>query len=165
VRAAVIDSSALIYLDYLGLAPKLSNFFDLIYVSSIVEAEVNRKHRFRYRMKKLYLSGKFEKCKTSNTQNRQLLEVTIHSGEADAITQAQERSARFFIGDDLRARTVAERMSIQPVGVARLLFRLSVEGDADDPHRLIQKLRRDLGFRISNIVIQDAVAKASEPIG
>jgi predicted nucleic acid-binding protein len=165
VRTAVIDSSALIHLDYLGLATKLSNFFDRIYVSSIVEAEVNRKHRFRYRMKKLYVSGKFEKCKCSNVQNRQILEVTIHSGEADAITQAQERNARFFIGDDLDARTVAERMSIQPVGVARLLFRLSVEGDANDPRHLIQKLRRDLGFRISNLVIQEAAAKASEPIG
>jgi predicted nucleic acid-binding protein len=164
VRTAVIDASALIHLDYLDLAINLSNFFDRVYVSSIVEAEVNRKHRFRYRMKKLYASGKFEKCKSSNVQNRQLLEVTIHSGEADAITQAQERNARFFIGDDLDARTVAERMSIQPVGVARLLFRLSVDGDADDPHRLIQKLRRDLNFRISRLVIQEAAAKASEPI-
>lgn len=165
MRTAVIDSSALIHLDHLGLATKLSNFFDRIYVSSIVEAEVNRKHRFRYRMKKLYGSGKFEKCKSSNLQNRQLLEVTVHSGEADAITQAQERSAGFFIGDDLDARTVAERMSIQPIGVARLLFRLNADGDADDPRRLIQKLRRDLDFRISNLVIQEASAKASEPIG
>jgi predicted nucleic acid-binding protein len=164
VRTAVIDSLALIHLDHLGLATKLSNFFDRIYVSSIVEAEVNRKHRFRYRMRKLYGSGKFEKCKSSNVQNRQLLEVTVHSGEADAITQAQERSARFFIGDDLDARTVAARMSIQPVGVARLLFRMNVEGDADDPRRLIQKLRRDLDFRISNLVIQEASAKASQPI-
>lgn len=164
MRTAVIDSSALIHLDYLGLAIKLSNFFDRIYVSSIVEAEVNRKHRFRYRMKKLYGSGRFEKCKSSNTQNRQLLEVTIHSGEADAITQAQERSTRFFIGDDLDARLVAERMGIQPIGVARLLFRLSVDGDADAPHRLIQKLRRDLGFRISPLVVQEAAEMALEPI-
>jgi predicted nucleic acid-binding protein len=164
VRTAVIDSSALIHLDYLGLATKLSNFFDRIYVSSIVEGEVNRKHRFRYRMKKLYSSGKFEKCKSSNIQNRQLLEITIHSGEADAITQAQERSVHFFIGDDLTARTVAERMSIQPIGVARLLFRLSIDGDAADPHLLIQKLQRDLNFRISNLVIQEAAARALEPI-
>ncbi len=165
MRAAVIDSSALIHLDHLGLATKLSNFFDRVYVSSIVEAEVNRRHRFRYRMRKLYSSGKFEKCKSSNDQNRQLLEVTIHSGEADAITQAQERNVRFFIGDDLDARTVAERMSIQPVGVARLLFRLNVDGDADDPRRLIRKLQRDLNFRISNPVIQEASAKRWEPIG
>jgi len=165
VRTAVIDSSALIHLDHLGLATKLSNFFDRVYISSIVEAEVNRKHRFRYRMKKLYGSGKFEKCKISNQHNRQLLEVTIHSGEADAFTQAQERNVGFFIGDDLDARTVAERMSIKPVGVARLLFRLHVDGDAGDPHRLIRKLRRDLNFRISNSVIQEALAMASEPIG
>jgi predicted nucleic acid-binding protein len=164
VRTAVIDSSALICLDHLGLATKLSNFFDRVYVSSIVDAEVNRKHRFRYRMKKLYSSGKFEKCKCSNEQNRRLLEVTIHSGEADAITQAQERNMRFFIGDDLDARTVAERMSIKPIGVARLLFRLNIDGDAEDPHRLIRKLQRDLNFRISNLVIEEALAKATEPI-
>lgn len=116
-------------------------------------------------MKKLYGSGKFEKCNCSNAANRQLLEVTIHSGEADAITQAQEKSVRFFIGDDLDARIIAERMSMQPIGVARLLFRLNADGDADDPYRLIQKLESDLNFRISNLVIQEAAAKASEPIG
>lgn len=115
-------------------------------------------------MKKLYSSGKFEKCKSSNEYNRKLLEWTIHSGEADAITQAQERSVRFFIGDDLDARAVAERMSIQTVGVARLLFRMSADGDAGDPYSLIQKLQRDLRFRISKPVIQEAAAKASEPI-
>lgn len=164
MRTAVIDSSALIHLDHLGLAGKLSNFFDRVYISAMVEAEVNRKHRFRYRMKKLYTSGGFEKCTSSDLLTRQLLEITLHGGEAEAIAQAQERNALFFIGDDLNARIAAERMGIQPVGVARILFRLSVDGDAGNPYDLIRKLQRDLDFRISNLVIQDAAEKAAEPI-
>jgi predicted nucleic acid-binding protein len=166
VLTAVIDSSTLICLVHLGLATQLSQFFDVVYVPNLVEREVNRKHRFRYRMKALYASGKFVKCKSANDTNRRILEgdKNINAGEADALTQAQERNILVFIGDERAARLVARNMDKRPVGTAGILARLHLEGLAGDPRELIQKLRRDLNCHISAKVVEDAIKTAFEPI-
>jgi hypothetical protein len=55
-------------------------------------------------------------------------------------------------------------MSIQPVGVARILFRLQRDGQIEDAGKLINRLKRELKFRISEDVIKEASLKTEEPI-
>jgi len=88
----------------------------------------------------------------------------LEEGEAESIIQAQEKGADRVILDEKKARRVASNMSIQPVGVARLLFRLQLDGHIEDARKLINKLRRELKFRISEDVIKEASLKAQEPI-
>ena len=163
---AVIDASPVIFFDHLDLSLKLSVFFDTIYVPTAIEEEVNRKHRFRYRLKALYKSGLFRKCRTSNVTNRRLLELqeNIHLGEADAITQAQEQDIRFFIGDEVAARRVARNMGIRPLGTALILWKLDFQDLSDDPRRLVRRLRRDRNCRITDKVVEEARRSASEPL-
>jgi predicted nucleic acid-binding protein len=166
VRIAVVDASPLINLDHLGLLIRLPAFFDIIYVPREIHTEVCRKSRFRYRLGKLYREGRFVKCVAANESNLQLLldDPDMDRGEAEALTQAQEQEARFFIGDDAPARRIAERMSFTPVGTARLIFRLHLEGYAENPWKLIRRLRRDLKFRISDSLVLEAQDRAPEPI-
>src|SRR5207245_1060482 len=128
LRTAVIDSSPLINLAHLNLALDLSMFFDRVYVPRAVQREVNVKGRFRYRLKKLYATGFLERCATADETNVQLLRAELDAGESEALIQAQERQAHVFIGDDRRAREIAERMGRKSVGTARLLARLNLEG-------------------------------------
>ena len=168
MNSAIIDSTALINLEYLDLTLKLSQFFSVILVPTLVEEEVNRRHRFRYRMKTFYESGVFKKCKTSNAWNRQLLqyEEGIDEGEADAITQAQEQEIPVFIGDDKAARESAEKMGKKSVGTAGILARLYLQGiSTAHPKEQIRKLRRSkLKYRITDEVIEEAMRRASEPL-
>jgi uncharacterized protein len=164
VRIAVVDSSPLIYLTYLGLASKLSLSFEKIYVPRAVQTEVNRKGKFRYRLNKLYQTGVFLKCVAADETNIRLLEEKLHKGEAEALAQAQEKGALFFIGDEKPARQMAERLGLTPVGTVRILARLNLDGFAPEPRSLVRKLRRDRGFRVSERVVEEAIAAATQPI-
>jgi hypothetical protein len=50
------------------------------------------------------------------------------------------------------------------VGTLRLLARLSLEGRAPEVFGLVGKLRQDLEFRVSDEIVEQAIALAGEPI-
>lgn len=164
MRIALVDASPLIALTHLDLARELALFFDRVYVPRAVHEEVNRKGRFRYRLKKLYRSGFFTRCMAANSFDVQLLQAELHKGEAEALIQAREKQAPYFIGDEKRARAIAELMGRKAVGRLRLLARLNLERRAPELPGLVEILRRDLDFRVSEEVVQRAIDLASEPI-
>ena len=164
MRIAVVDSTPLIHLVHLDLCGEISLFFDVVYVPTAVQREVNRKNRFRYRLKKLYETGYFVRCATANAYNVKLLKPDVEEGEAEALIQAQEKTATHFIGDDKRAREIGANLGLKCVGTVRLLARLSLEGRASETRTLVRKLQRDLRFRVSEDVIHQAIAMAGEPI-
>jgi len=164
LRIAVVDASPLINLAHLDLAGELVRFFDRVYVPRGVQEEVNRKQRFRYRLNKLYRTGFFARCKTADAVNVELLRAELHRGEAEALIQAQERQAAYFIGDEKRARRIAERMGRRAVGTLGLLARLNLEGRAKELPVLVDILRQDLDFRVSDELVQRAIAFATQPI-
>ncbi len=164
MRIAVVDSSPLINLTHLNLSAKLSVFFDVVFVPMAVQREVNRVARFRYRLNRLYERSIFQRCSVADEWNKKLLMDELDEGEAEALTQGPERAARFFIADEKRAREIGRNKGLKPVGTVRLLARLHLEGHGLDPKVLVRKLRRDLRFRISDRVVDEAIAAASEPI-
>lgn len=163
-RIAVIDTSPLIYLSHLNLANKLTFYFDRIYVPRRVQVEVNKKNRFRYRLNKLYATQFYERCFCADEVRVSLLEYDVDAGEAEGLVQAQEKQARFFIVDEARAREFGERQGLIAVGTARLLARLSLEGQTSDARLLVKKLRKELRARISDDIVDRALASASTPI-
>jgi predicted nucleic acid-binding protein len=170
VRIAVIDSSPLINLTHLDLAGKLSLFFDVVLVPRAVQREVRKKSRFGSRLNRLYAMGLFKRCKAADRANVALLHIEkLDEGEAEALTQAQEKQAKeeatlYFIGDEKRARQKCVGLGLRAIGTVRLLARLNRQGDADEPKALVRKLRRDLQFRVSAEVEEKAIAMAEEPI-
>jgi predicted nucleic acid-binding protein len=165
MHVAIIDSSCLINLTHLQLAPKLSLYFGRVYVPRRVQEEVNKKRRFRHRLRKLYESGFFQRCACADeTRVQLLLAGKLGGGEAEGLVQAQEQSARFFIADDRPARDQAARQGLTAVGTVRLLARLCSEGYAEDVTLLVARLRRDLKFRIDDDLVASAIADAHKPI-
>ena len=145
-------------------AIKLSQFFDVVCVPNAVQRDVRKKQRFGHRLNRFYQSGFFTKCVAADWTNVQLLQAEpLGEGESEALTQAQERSPAFFIADERQAREIAGRMGQLHVGTARILARLNFEGIAPDLDALVRKLERDLDFRISKKVVQEAISMAPEP--
>ena len=135
-----------------------------MYVPRAVQEELNKKGRFRYRLNKLYRAGFFTRCIVADAFNVRLLRDKLDKGEAEALIQAQEKQALFFIGDERRARAIATSMGRRAVGTLRLLARLNLEGRAPELPGLVQILRRDLDFRASDEIVQQAIDLAAEPI-
>src|SRR5260370_24877719 len=149
---------------HLDFVRDLSHFFDMIYVPRSVHREVNRKGKFRNTLRKLYDAGLLHRCTTTDRTNLQLRKLELGEGEAEALVQAQERHADFFIGDDKRAREIAEAQGLRPVGTVRILARLELEGRADKTTLLIKKLRDRFDFPVSEGIVTQAIAMATDPI-
>ena len=164
MRTAVIDSTPLINLVHLELVTELSVFFDIIYVPHHVQTEVNRKHRFRYLLRDLLDRSILQRCATADRTNVALLRLEIDEGEAEALIQAQEKGAAFFIGDDKRAREIAEAQGLKSVGTVGILARLELEGRADETMLLVKELRVRFDFRVSDEIVAQAIAMAIEPL-
>jgi predicted nucleic acid-binding protein len=146
------------------LVAELSLFFDIIYVPRHVQTEVNRKHRFRYLLRELLDTSILERCATADKTNVALLKPAIDEGEAEALIQAQEKGAAFFIGDDKRAREIAEAQGLKPVGTVGILARLELEGRADETMLLVKELRDRFDFRVTDEIVAQAIATAIEPL-
>lgn len=164
-RIAIIGSSCLICLAHLGLATKLALFFDVVYVPRAVQIEFNRKHRSRYRLKKLFEQGVFQKCAHRDETNFRLLTAELDAGEAEALVQAQEQGVEFFLVDERKARELGERRGLTLYGTVRLLARLSLEGYAGDTWDLVRKLKEERDFRVADVIVEKAIASAQTPIG
>jgi predicted nucleic acid-binding protein len=165
MRIAVIDSSCLINLVHLDLSSKLALYFDQVYVPRSVQIEVNKKQRFRYRLKKLYSTGVFLKCSCRDETNFRLLALELDAGEAEGLVQAQERDAEFFLVDERKARAIGTRQGLIVCGTVRLLARLCLEGYADDIWTLVRKLRGERRFHAGDDIVEQAIASAADPIG
>lgn len=164
-RIAVIDSSPLINLVHLELALNLSQFFTLVYVPRQVQVEVNKKSKFRHRLNKLYERNLFQRCVVEEDPVRNEFSGLMDPGEAESIQQAQEKEAAYLLIDDKRARKVGERVAnFRLVGTVSILARLEREGFSSSTRGLVQKLRRDLKYRITDRVVEMALEEASEPI-
>lgn len=164
MRTAVIDSTPLISFVYLELATELSLFFDIIYVPRHVQTEVNRKHRFRYLLRELLDGSILQRCATADKTNVALLRPELDEGEAEALVQAQEKGAAFFIGDEKRARAIAEAQGLKTIGTVGILARLELEGRADETTLLVKKLRAQFDFRVSDEIVTQAIAMATVPL-
>ncbi len=165
MRTAIIDSSCLICLVHLDLASRLALYFDVVYVPRSVQIEINRKHRFRYRLKKLFESGVFQRCASKDEVNFRLLTAQLGAGEAECLVQAQERGAEFFLVDERRAREIGVRQGLILYGTLRLLARFCLEGYVEDIWLLVRKLRKEQNFRAGDEVVRRAIISAEVPIG
>jgi predicted nucleic acid-binding protein len=165
MRIAIIDSSCLINLAHLKLASKLRLFFDRVYVPRGVQIEVNRKHRARYLLNKLFHDGALQKCACKDETSFQFLIRELDSGEAEALVQAQEQGAEFFLADELKARAISTRRGLTPYGTVRLLAHFCRDGYAEDIWALVRKLKRERGFHVGDEVVEMAIALSETPIG
>ncbi len=55
-------------------------------------------------------------------------------------------------------------MGLKAVGTLGLLARLDLEGYAGDTRVLVRKLRKELHFRVTDDLVEEAIANASQPI-
>lgn len=125
-RRAIIDSDVLIEIIESNIAEKLSLFFNAVYVPTAVQRE-QIKHRRRYNLRRLFISGLFKKCKVGDEYRVQLLltgSPKLQSGESEAIVQAQEQNISVLLTNDRDAIKVARKHGLLAVTFQELKQRL-----------------------------------------
>ena len=87
---------------------------------------------------------------------------TIDFGESEAITLAVEAGADFILLDDLAGRRVAETCGLIPVGVLGILLQARRVHLIPKIRPLIVRLRNELGFSLSDYLIDGVLQEAGE---
>lgn len=89
---------------------------------------------------------------TTNRMVVQALELTLDTGEAEAIALAQEIHADFLLMDEKLGRTAAERIGLTVTGLLGVLLQAKRLDLEPDPAALAEKLRAN-GVWLSNALI------------
>jgi predicted nucleic acid-binding protein len=83
-------------------------------------------------------------------------------GEAEAIALAVDRRIEVLLADDWGARQAASSCGLTPLGVLGLLVRAKQQGHVGAVAPSIDRLVRDISFRISPAVRQEVLRMAGE---
>jgi uncharacterized protein len=170
ISPAVVDTSCLICLLHLDLLPKLVLRYDTIYIPRYVWGEVGRKGKSRHRLQRLLSEYPFlKKCHVINEVDARLLYdselnvlAPIDRGEAEAIIQARERGVSEVLMDEGVDRIIAQRHNLKVKGTLGLLKEFNQMGIVDEIKPLVEKLRKDLNFRISPKLLKQILIEVGE---
>ncbi len=102
-----------------------------------------------------------------NVTNRTLvdaLRLELDYGEAEAIALALQRKAGLVLLDEQTGREAAKYMGLQVMGVVGILVRAKKFGYVDQVRPLLDALRREAGFFLSDPVYYHALDLAGERI-
>jgi predicted nucleic acid-binding protein len=90
-----------------------------------------------------------------------LVQATLHKGEADAIVLATELQAERLVMDDQDARRFADRCGLQTVGTLGILLTAKKDGKIASLQAEIERLLA-LGFRVNPRLVTAVLQSAGE---
>jgi hypothetical protein len=162
VNIVVSDTSPLRAFAQLELLPVLDILFQRIFVPPAVISElaVEVKDVRRFQLS-LLQHAEVREPSGLDRVNR-LRALGLGPGEAEAIVLADEVRADGLLVDDLEARKIARRSGIRVVGALSVLVAAKRHGliPAVDP--LIERLHREINFRVSDALRRVILAQAGE---
>lgn len=87
--------------------------------------------------------------------------LLLGPGEAEAITLAAQRQARFLLIDDARGRRIARSRGLPVVGVAGVLLAAKSSREVKAVGPILQELS-DAGYRLAPLLVAKVLAAAGE---
>jgi predicted nucleic acid-binding protein len=86
----------------------------------------------------------------------------LDAGEAEALVLALEMSAELILVDDFAARAEARRLGLRPMGLGGLLTRAKRSGHIAQVVPLMERVRREINFLLSDEVLDEIRRQAGE---
>ncbi len=153
----VSDTSAIAALVHLGLAPVLQSLFAEVFIPPAVAQELKSPRGPRPVVDVAEIQ--FIKVKAPSDAARVMqLRADLDAGESEAIVLAIELAADWILMDEDRGRRMAIDLGLQTTGVFGILVRAKRNGLIEAVLPLLDRLVREIEFRIST-GLRDQVAK------
>lgn len=159
----VSDSSVLIGLssiDKLQLLTELLN--DEIVIPGEVWHEVVETGAGRPGAKRIESSDWISVRQVADTDLLCLLKNELDSGEAEAIALAKEINAKLILLDERAARKIAKSLRLNVLGTVGLLIQAKQTGKITTLQAMLDQLRNEAQFRISDSLYELALRAVGE---
>lgn len=160
MRERLVDAGPLLFLARLGRLELLLLGADQIYVPTAVLTEIRQKSDPALEPIHAVLKTWLSECTLTNPDLLKLL-PDLGTGEKEVILQALERKVASLVLDDLDARRVARRLSLEPIGTVGLLLAAKKRGLIVSLKAELDRLK-EMGFWISVQLRVEALKEAGE---
>lgn len=98
-------------------------------------------------------------------ENKQIvlaLKRELDNGEAEAIALALQLKADLILMDEHDGRSVAKSMGLNPIGILGVLVRAKQAGTIQSVKQVLNKLRNEAGFYITDGLMQNILSEIGE---
>ncbi|HMV46087.1 MAG TPA: DUF3368 domain-containing protein [Leptospiraceae bacterium] len=158
----VSDTSPISNLIVIGNLNILITLFQDIYIPPKVFAEILRLEEFNINVSEIKNSNSIKIKSASNAQLIQDLKETLNEGESEAIALAKELEADYILIDERKGRKIAEQMGIKSIGLLGILLKAKEKRVFERIAPILNALREEAGFWISDILYHDILMQANE---
>ena len=161
---AVSDTSPILGLASIGQLELLHDQFGAVFIPRAVLAELKTDTDFRGTsvIRDALQSGWLEAREVQNIPLVQALAMELDNGEAEALALATDLGIEIIVMDEHDGRMRARAMGLKTVGVIGILLRAKKEGKIQSLQDVLQSLREQIGFFISDELFQKILREAGE---
>lgn len=161
---AVSDTSPILGLAAIGQLELLHEQFGAVFIPQAVLAELKTETDFLGTavIREALQSGWLETRDVRNVPLVQALAMELDNGEAEALALATDLGVEIIVMDEHDGRMRARAMGLKTVGVIGILLRAKKEGRIQSLEDALRSLREQIGFFISEELIQRILVDAKE---
>ena len=152
-KIIIADASPIIALEDIGELSILRDLYGKILITDIVRNEVNAQ-----------LPPWIEVSDQYDSQQKQLLELELDSGEASAIALAMNKQTPQIILDESKGRAVAKRLGLKVIGTLGIIILAKEKGIIESGTKILEKLEQH-GFWLSGKLKRQMLRLLNEPLG
>lgn len=160
VRLVVSDTSPIRALDHLQLLDLLSRLFEVVLIPPAVRDELALPRRRFRAVDVVQIPGATIQAPADLTRVREL-ERELQAGEAEAIALAEEVQAELLV-DERVGRLAAVQRGLRVTGTVGLLVEACRRGMIPSVAPLLERLRSELGFHLTDDLIELARHESGE---
>jgi predicted nucleic acid-binding protein len=160
MRLVVSDTSPIRALDHLQLVGLLSQLFEAVLIPPAVREELARPRRRFRPIEVAEIPGAIVQAPADMDHVREL-QRELQAGEAEAIAPAEEVNAELLV-DERAGRLIALQRGLRVTGVVGILVESRSRGLIDGVVPLLERLRSELGFYLSDDLIRHARRESGE---
>jgi predicted nucleic acid-binding protein len=162
VSVIVSDTSPVRALAHLHLLDLLDNLYGEVLVPPAVADELERPRPASAVVVRVAEHPFFRLQSPADAARVAELRRVLDPGESEAIALAEELEADLLLIDDRRARAYASRLGFDTMGVVGVLLRAKQAGMISHVAPLLDQLRAELRFFISDVVRAEVLRRAGE---
>lgn len=160
MRLVVSDTSPIRALDHLGRLDLLGQLFEVVLIPPAVREELLQPRRRFRSIDAVRIPGARIQGPADVERVRELCRV-LQTGEAEAIVLAEESEADLLV-DERAGRAIAVQRGLRVTGTVGLLVEARRRGLIPKVVPLLKQLRLELGFYLSDTLIEFARRECGE---
>ncbi len=160
-EVVVANSSPLIHLSQIKRLYLLREFFKEVLIPPAVYREVVIEGRGRPGSREVKEAPWIRVVEIRDKRLKNILQLMLDEGEAEAIVLALEVNADLVLLDDREARLQAKRLGLHVTGTLGILLRAKRLGLIESLKEELNKLR-EAGFRVSKNLEEEILKKVGE---